>query len=51
MIKRVVTVAALAAARLSLDLDPELSAVLFAALLVVVAVRLAITARTSEPDA
>jgi uncharacterized membrane protein YfcA len=43
---------AVAASRLSLGLDPDLSAALFAGLLVVVAVRLAVTARRDpEPDA
>lgn len=44
-------VSALAASQLSLDLDPELSALLFAALLVVVAIRLAVTARADTGDA
>lgn len=44
-------VSALAASQLSLELDPDLSALLFAALLVVVAVRLAVTARREEADA
>lgn len=43
-------VSALAASQLSLDLDPEVSALLFAVLLVVVAVRLAVTARTADDD-
>jgi uncharacterized membrane protein YfcA len=42
---------ALAASQLSLDLDPELSALLFAVLLVIVAIRLALTARTPDPTA
>jgi len=42
---------ALAASQLSLDLDPELSALLFAVLLVVVAVRLAVTARAETGEA
>jgi hypothetical protein len=37
-----------AASQLSLELDPDLSALLFAALLVVVAVRLAVTARSAD---
>jgi uncharacterized protein len=39
---------ALAASQLSLDLDPELSALLFAVLLLVVAIRLAVTARQDD---
>lgn len=42
---------AVAASQLSLGLDPDLSAALFAVLLVVVAVRLATTARRDEADA
>jgi uncharacterized membrane protein YfcA len=42
---------ALAASQLSLELDPELSALLFAVLLVVVAIRLAVTARSEAPAA
>jgi len=41
---------ALAASQLSLDLDPDLSALLFAALLVVVAIRLGLTARADTAD-
>ncbi|HEX7133914.1 MAG TPA: sulfite exporter TauE/SafE family protein [Iamia sp.] len=41
---------ALAASQLSLELDAELSALLFAALLVVVAIRLATTAHREEAD-
>jgi uncharacterized membrane protein YfcA len=44
-------VSALAASQLSLDLDPELSAALFAILLVVVAIRLALAARRDDPAA
>lgn len=43
-------VSAVGASQLSLDLDPSVSALLFAALLVVVAVRLAVTARQAEAD-
>lgn len=43
-------VSALAASQVSLGLDPHLSALLFAALLVVVAVRLAWTAEASDAD-